>query len=353
MIVSRYHLSVAVKAASRIIQRGPKVTYDCVRLSDDDGRLAVSATNHGERVALPVEVAEGRPGDPVLLNAARLSQVLGAIDGDAVTITRAKNGDIDVSGNGTRFRVSAYADDWPETPVVGDATDSQEVDGPTLAAHLRSVLRAVATENSRYAINGVLFSGPHIVATDGRRMAIAGLPHDTGMSAIVSRSMIQTVLAIDADAWEIRHDKTSIEFRSDAGVVVGSLVEGTFPAWRDVIPKHDDSVRVDVADLRRAMETARVVANAEVRGARITFQGGTATVTAADGMGGEAECVLPLAGVGLGRDLAIGMNPSYVVDAIAHLPGDAVVTMWLGRANQPVLFECDGYRHVVMPVSLT
>jgi len=231
---------------------------------------------------------------------------------------------------------------------------------------------ATARENSRYAINGVLFKrdGKKIefVATDGRRLALAkdsiSEAGDEGpVSCIIPTKALSMLgkLAEDPDEpINIAITDNQIVFafgplddRSRA-VLSTNLVEGTFPPYEDVVPKdHDIKVVFDRDVLASAVRRAALLTNDESRGVRLSFTEGEKQVelsSRAPEMG-EACVTVDLADFD-GGDIEIGFNPVFITDALKVIDQPEIL-MELKGPNKPGLFRSGtDFLYVVMPVTL-
>jgi len=109
-------------------------------------------------------------------------------------------------------------------------------------------LFAAARENTRYAINGVLWQKDgkrlQLVSTDGRRLALSGAGLEKAgegeISAIVPSKALGLLgrLHFDADEIvEVRVSSNQVIMRTERATISSVLVEGHFPMWEEVLPR--------------------------------------------------------------------------------------------------------------------
>lgn len=231
---------------------------------------------------------------------------------------------------------------------------------------------ATARENSRYAINGVLFKRDgkrlELVATDGRRLALArdsvSQSNESGaVSCIIPTKALSLLVKLAEDPDEpinvaITDNQAVFAFGplddQSRAVLATNLVEGTFPPYEDVIPKdHEIKVGFDRDVFASAVRRAALLTNEESRGVRMAFRGPDKQVelsSRAPEMG-EARVTVDLASFE-GEDIEIGFNPLFITDALKVIDQPEVM-MELKGPNKPGLFRSGAdFLYVVMPVTL-
>ncbi len=348
-------------AGSVVTGRTPKPVLECVKLIAADGVLTVLATDleAGCRFRMTqVEVVE--PGE-ALVPASRLSAIVRESMEETLTIESAKE-ICTITGSGSRFKI--YGFDPAEFPPVADFTaePDAEVAADVLTGMINMTLFATAKEHSRYAISGVLWeiTGKklQLVATDGRRLAMTkgSLPNAAGreVSAIVPTklmSLIHRVAGGTEQALAIRVADNQILVRSANAVLVGNLVQGTFPNYTDVVPKDlTQKATVDTGMFLHRVRQAALLTNEESKGVRLSFADQTLTMTSRAPETGEAEVSAAIEFEG--EAMSIGFNPAYLADALKVAKSEKV-TVEMAGPNKPGLIKSGGdFLYVLMPVDL-
>jgi DNA polymerase III subunit beta len=238
------------------------------------------------------------------------------------------------------------------------------------ARMFREVVRrtAFATDNesSRYALGGVLLELADdrltAVATDGRRLARQEGPakavggHATGdMTTIVptkAMQLLERVLADNEDNIQLAAHENDILVRSGRATVYSRLVEGRYPKWRDVFPRREGMLKIDltVGPFYTAVRQAMIVTSEEHRGVDFTFGGGKVVLAAHGAELGESHVELPIAYDG--DEMGIALDPRYLSDFLKVLPLEQTFTMELRNAESAAICTTDdGYAYVVMPLA--
>ena len=125
---------------------------------------------------------------------------------------------------------------------------------------IRRTVFATDNESSRYALGGVLIelTGDQItaVATDGRRLARQEGPakavgsHQSGdrTTIIPTRAMqlLERALADNDENIQLAARDNDVLVKSGRATIYSRLVEGRFPKWRDVFPRRENNLRVEL-----------------------------------------------------------------------------------------------------------
>lgn len=223
---------------------------------------------------------------------------------------------------------------------------------------------SMAQQDVRYYLNGLMLEltqqGIKSVATDGHRLAICDMAASTQVSepqqVIVPRKGVQELLRllenvaipvqIQLGSNHIRVSTPEIRFTS-------KLIDGRFPDYQRVMPKGGDKqIQADRATLRQALTRTSILSNEKYRGIRLSLDQNTLRIQAHNPEQEEAEEELEIQ---YGAEpLEIGFNVTYLLEALAALPGEDVRIV-LSDANSSCLIEEGGTGHckyVVMPMRL-
>jgi DNA polymerase III sliding clamp (beta) subunit (PCNA family) len=132
-------------------------------------------------------------------------------------------------------------DQFPARPAV--AGRIKAIPKETFAA-LGTVAGCASKDETRYVLNGVLFSpadGGRLIATDGKRLACA--PARVTGQEFILRTAATHVLAhpdfLSRDAAVMQPDNPDgahVQFRSGPHTLIAKMIEGSFPDYRCAIP---------------------------------------------------------------------------------------------------------------------
>jgi len=388
VICDRGALLDAVNLVSGVVNtRTPRPQLQCIRLEatieDGAGELSLAATDADVAVVVRIGRVDVETPGAALVMSDKLSQIVRAEDNDPTLTIETKGENCHIRGSDAHFQLHGYDPaDFPPMPDFQRiaAGGAEQNPARTIFAHragsLTSLISrttfATARENSRYAINGVLFKRDgkklELVATDGRRLALARdtiseAGNDGPVSCIIPTKALSLVSKLAEDPDEpiniaITDNQVVFAFGplddQCRAVLSTNLVEGTFPPYEDVVPKdHDIKVIFDRDVLASAVRRAALLTNEESRGVRMSFTGKNKQVelsSRAPEMG-EASVTVDLAGFE-GADLEIGFNPVFIIDALKVIEQPEIL-MELKGPNKPGLFRSGNeFLYVVMPVTL-
>ncbi len=332
-----------------------------VLLEADGEAVLVTATDLevGGRVSVPARIAA--PGR-VTVAARKLAEIVRELPAPSLTLKVGDNAAVVIRCGGVSYRlVGLPADDFP---AVGPATPPAwlTLEARTLREMLAQTVFAVSHDESRYALNGVLFSlAPkqiRLVATDGHRLAVAtrsaglGL---SGVSGIVPRKAVLEVMRVLGGSEEVQVALTENQFvlQMPNFLLTARLIEGQFPNWEAVMPRNYPArMAVGRSALVGALRRVSLMAEERNRPVRLALAPGRLTLAAASHDLGEAEEVLEVDYTG--AELTIGFNARYLLDGLGPMDGEDLVVEFKDSLSPGVLKSArdDGYCCVIMPMRI-
>jgi DNA polymerase-3 subunit beta len=200
-----------------------------------------------------------------------------------------------------------------------------------------------------------------VVATDGRRLALARLEGKTGVSKRQTRilpvkglAQLQRAGSEAADDAMLRIGllENQVAFALPFTEIVAQLVEGEFPDFRAVLPKDTDApekVVLDREELASAIRRAAVTAGEGARSVELNFSGGRLSVTSRQEGVGESRSEMPVEYDG--DEVGIRFNPEFLGDYLKGLPEASVDFRFKDRASAGVFTGKDDSVYVVMPIT--
>ncbi|HOW69163.1 MAG TPA: DNA polymerase III subunit beta [Phycisphaerae bacterium] len=362
-IVNRSGLVEVLNLATSVVaSRTPKDILKSVRLTTTDDGLLISATDLEVGLRGVVRQVEVKSPGESLLPADKLMQI--ARESMDETLSIEDDGEkCHITGQDSIFDI--YGHDPHEYPPVPDLEGPAdlEIDSQVLHRLIERTVFSVAKENTRYAINGVLWEKRgrklSLVATDGRRLAWA-----TGSTERVNsdddRKMIvpaKTVSVLQRVLGSIEQ-QVAVQFSDNQVVVAGAgytvssaLVEGHFPPYEEVIPQDNDKrIELPTESFLSAVRRASLLANDQSKGVRLHFGDGKLVLSSRAPEQGEATVSMVVDYAG--PPLEIGFNPVFLTEAL-RVAASPIVTAELKDGMRPGIFRVGGdFVYLVMPVSL-
>jgi DNA polymerase-3 subunit beta len=134
--------------------------------------------------------------------------------------------------------------------------------------------------------------------------------------------------------------------------IITRLVEGRFPRWREVVPRHTQGIRIEltVGPLLAALRQAAIVASNDSRGIDFSFGNGLLSLSGLTADTGESHVELPITYDG--TPITLCLDNRFMVDFLRVLDPELTFTLSVQDADSAALCETsDGYAYVVMPMA--
>jgi len=334
-----------------------------VLISAGGGKVDFLATDLEVQVTSSAQL-DGNAEGTVTVGARKLYDILRALPEDAEVSLEAKESRMTVKAGKSRFNLQTLAAaDFPRMVEAKDASKTLRLPQKALKKALGLVQFAMAVQDIRYYLNGVLFSVEgstlRVVATDGHRLSFASqsLEGDHGsVEAILPRKTVLELIKLlgdNDDPVELAIGSNQARFRFGGIEIVSKIVEGKFPDYQKVIPTtHKNRVSIDRTTLAQSLNRAAILSNEKIRGVRLVFTKDALSIICTNNEQEEAEEGLAVEYDG--DPLDIGFNISYLLDVLNHVESETV-TVAMGDSNSSALVQMPGredFKYVVMPMRI-
>src|SRR4051812_17639817 len=334
-----------------------------VLITAGDGKVDFLATDLEVQITSSAGL-DGNAEGTVTAGARKLYDILRSLPEDAEVSLEAKENRMTVRAGKSRFNLQTLAAaDFPRMVEAKDASKTLTLPQKALKDALRLVQFAMAVQDIRYYLNGVLFSVDketlRVVATDGHRLSYASqaLGSDHGnVEAILPRKTVLELIKLLSDSDEpVSLAIGSNQARSSFGgiEIVSKIVEGKFPDYQKVIPAaHKNRIMLERPALAQSLNRAAILSNEKIRGVRLVFTKDSLSIICTNNEQEEAE-----EGLAIDYDgdpLDIGFNISYLLDVLNHVDSDTV-SVAMGDSNSSALVQIPGredFKYVVMPMRI-
>jgi DNA polymerase III subunit beta len=300
----------------------------------------------------------------ITVGARKLYDILRALPDDAEVAIEAKENRMSVRAGKSRFNLQTLAaSDFPRMIDSKDTPRTLTLPQKALKNALGLVQFAMAVQDIRYYLNGVLFSIEknmlRVVATDGHRLSYAaealGEDHESVESILPRKTVLELIKLLNDndDPVAISIGSNQVRFSFGAIEIVSKIVEGKFPDYLKVIPTtHRNVVSIDRAVLAESLNRAAILSNEKIRGVRLVFTKNALSIVCTNNEQEEAEEGLTIEYDG--DPLDIGFNISYLLDVLNHIDSETV-TITMGDSNSSALVQMprnEDFKYVVMPMRI-
>jgi DNA polymerase III subunit beta len=227
---------------------------------------------------------------------------------------------------------------------------------------LRKTAYAISTDETRYVLNGVLFSFKEnkltLVATDGRRLAMLDIelefPRSHEAEIIVPTKAVTELQRLLKDDGEVKISVGSgqIAFDLNNTLLVSKLIEGNYPNYKQVIPSEaKERVTLERETFLNSLRRVSLLASDKSNSIKLNFSKNNIEITANTPEVGEARESLPVAYKG--RDFAIAFNPEFLMAPLRNLTEDEVFFDLIDEMSPGVLKIQTPFLYVLMPMRVS
>lgn len=353
-------------------RRGAVPILEHVLVEVNDGFARISATDLDvgirARIAADIGLLNGN-SSAFTLSARKLFQVLRESDGERLEIRTLEGDWIELKIGRARYKMMGLDPrSFPALPNDGgEIKGTLTIRAGVLSDLINHTIFAVSPDEARYNLSGVCLESSEagkarLIATDGHRLAMVEnatlAEFKIGRPALIPRKALtelQKLLDAAPDDEIELSISPQLAFATIADTeFVTRLVEGEFPDYRGVIPKHHKyAINLGRDGLLAAIKRCAIFSNERYHGVKLALSENTLMLSSAAPETGEASETLETIFNGLNFD--IGINASYLLQGISVVPEGTEVTLNLSDEVSPleITAEADpSYRYIVMPMRL-
>ena len=227
---------------------------------------------------------------------------------------------------------------------------------------LRKTSYAISTDETRYVLNGVLFSFKDnkltLVATDGRRLAMLDIdlefPRSHEADIIVPTKAVTELQRLLTDDGDVRVSVggSQIAFDLNNSLLVSKLIEGNYPNYRQVIPgEMKERVTLERETFLNSLRRVSLLASDKSNSVKLNFSKNNIDITANTPEVGEAKESLPVAYKG--REFSIAFNPEFLMAPLRNLAEDEIFLDLIDEMSPGVIKIQSPFLYVLMPMRIS
>ncbi len=310
------------------------------------GNTLTLTASDGDVFLITEVPVQGTEDGSVLIPARPLQELMRELPGAEIEFSTSNEQHLLVSADRGKFNIPG--EDPSRYPPAPEEKPPQKVSFKP--QELREILEqttfAVSHDELRPALTGLLleFKSDEIraVATDGHRLvklvkrrevAEADVPPEEIEVIVPLRTLnlLQRNLE-NAETVDVYLAPNRVVFDTHGLTITSKVVEGKFPAYDAVIPKDNPHLLlVDVQPFAAAVRRVSIFANQINRLVVLKISSDRVNISAEDPDSGRRAEEEIEAGYD-GEDMEIGYNAQYLLDALRHVPDDAI-EMRLGSST--------------------
>ena len=322
--------------------------------------LSLTATDLDIGIVSTIPIKTGTEG-VITVPAKKFFDIIKELPDGEVSISVKKNNLVYIECTSCVFKIMGLPkDEFPQLPDFRDK-DSMMMQRSRLKKMLSMTSFAISRDETRYVLNGALFvikpTYIRIVATDGRRLAMVEeknqSPKTHEKKVIIPAKTIAELLKLLGDEGEVKicFGNNQALFDMGSTKVVSRLIEGEFPNYEQVIPKEiKEKILIAKTKFLSATKRAALFTNPDSLAVKVEFARDKMVLSKNAPYIGEAREEV---GVDYkGKELAIGFNPDYLIDALKNI-NDETVPFEVADAEKPGVIRIGSeYVYVVLPMQI-
>lgn len=335
-----------------------------VLIEKNAGVLSLTATDLEIQIRTTAQAKATEENFSITVSAKKLQDICRALPDKAQVRLEANDGQIQIKSAKSRFNLQTLpAVDFPVIESNGEAESRASLPQKTLKQLISLVQYAMAQQDIRYYLNGMLLvlnqNTLTVIATDGHRLSLASTTLDHASEAqeiIIPRKTVQELgkqLTESDDLVHIEVRKNQVVFNFSRIELISKVIEGKFPDYNRVIPgNHKNQLTVARTVLLQALQRVAILSNEKFRGVRLVLSPAELRIVCNNNEQEEAQEELEVDYQGAALD--IGFNVSYILDALNNLSCDHVQCLF-GDANSSMLLirpDDANFKYVVMPMRI-
>ncbi len=320
-----------------------------------DAKLRIRGTDLDTSATVAI-YAEVEAHGQVLLNKTLLGRLLAGAT--TITVHDGDKGDLVLAVDGSKVTVPVLPfEDFPKLPEPSRG-DTVTVPGPLLAKAFGKVAHAITYDNTRYYMAGALVKVKsktlEVVATDGHRLARHqgnGLKTG-GLELTIPTVAIESAKKFlgEADV-ELGLGENYGWLRTAGSELTWKKIDANFPKYEPILKDRPaQAISVD----RKALQTvvkriSAISANTMVVSTEKNVTG-QAMLLRSTGKGDGVQIRHELGAKWDGGDIEVGLNPKYVLQALAAIEADEVQIPVKDGDSAVFILGDDDLAEVLMPV---
>lgn len=238
----------------------------------------------------------------------------------------------------------------------------------TLSALIESTYFAVAEQDVRYYLNGMLWDiktdAFHTVATDGHRLAKSTFLFSTpqAMQVIVPRKTLQELSRLfkkpEKYLVELTLAMGQLSVKTPEYTLASRLIDANFPDYSRLIVAGEAIARVDRDQLKDSLSRMRVLLNDRYPGIRLSFSCNLLQLSVRNLEQEEAaeQFTIDYKPAVIDEIFAIAFNNEYLMDVLNVLPSGLIEFQFTpSMPNKSILLQHTKKRdnvYIIMPIRL-
>ena len=337
----------------------PILSNVLLQASEDHLRLTTTDLDVGVSGAISAQIE--KPG-ATTLPARRLATIVRELPAAEILVEIDSKNVASIRCGQSFFKILGLPEEeFPPLPKLNESrtfTIGQQI----LRDALKKTSYAISTDETRYVLNGILFSFKEnkltLVATDGRRLALVDLeiefPRSQEVDIIVPTKAVTELGRLLGDEGDVRLsvDENQVAFQIGDTLLASKLIEGNYPNYRQVIPAEaKERVTLERELFLNAVHRVSLLSSEKSNSVKLVFSKNNIEIAANTPDVGEAKESLAVAYKG--REFSIAFNPEFLQAPLRVLTNDEVFLDLIDEMSPGVIKIQSPFLYVLMPMRIS
>lgn len=364
LVCSKNNLSNGVQAVSKAVPNKTTMSIlECILVDASKGKITLTANDMEMGIETVIDGDILEPGI-IALDARIFGDIVRKLpEGDITIETDASFRTTIVSGKAKFNIIGKSGEDFSYLPVI-ERQESIVVSQFTLKEVVRQTIFSIADNDTNKLMTGELFdingSTLKVVSLDGHRISIRKIDlknsYEPKKVVVPGKTLneVSKILPGDADKdVSIYFTPKHVLFEFDQTVVVSRLIEGEYFKIDQMLSSdYETKVKVNKRELLDCIDRATLlVREGDKKPIIITFTDDNMELRINSIRGSMDESIDI---VKSGKDLMIGFNPRFLIDALRVID-DEEVDLYMVNPKAPCFIrnQEESYIYLILPVNFT
>lgn len=313
--------------------------------------------------------AEVESEGSIAINARKIFEIVRDFPSEDILMTEVENRWIEIDNKNIEYHLMGMNPaDFPAIPRVEDV-DFFEVDSAALKNMIEKTLVIGPSDDKRAHIVGVFFERINtgteklirMVSTDGSRLSTVDIVFDNdtdlplGPGIIIPKKGLSEVNKFLAESGTVQLGLKENNFivRKDSETIIIRLLEGEFPAYKDIIVKgKTNAIRLDRQLFLMMLKRMSILSSDNYKGVIFNLNENSLIVNSTNPEIGESKEEMNISYEG--AKMQIAFNPRYFIDSL-NVIDDKSVILNIENEEKPCLIEGEqdkNFLSVIMPMRI-
>ena len=327
-------------------------TNDIIRLTANDMELGIQTDVEGEIIDRGM----------IAIDARIFSEIVRKLPDNEVIIETKENLQTTITCEKAKFDLAGKpGEEFSYLPII-EKDESIEISQFTLKEMIRQTIFSIADTESNKLMTGELFEIRNnvlrVISLDGHRISIRKmeLKDEVGDKKLIvpGKTLIEVskILSGEAESMvNISYTSNHIVFEFDNTVVVSRLIEGEYFKVDQMLSNdYETKVRINKKELLNSIDRATLLVKEGDKKPIIINIGEEVMELKVKSQIGSMDEEIYINKEG--KDLLIGFNPKFLIDALRVIDNEEVV-LYLMNAKAPCFIKDDeeSYIYLILPVN--